>query len=267
MFSIKRRMNFGSPLWWSLDGFSNANVLGAWKFSGRDNENIAKTDLTGRNATLTKNNCGWSSAGYTISIDNRNGDSYSYLNSDIKTNCQSIVMKISSVSRTAALPLSGFGGVGIWLNIPIATQAFWYDNTGQVGISHGNGKNSSTTGDGTLPRTAVQYATTGNYGSGGVVGFTLDGESIYHNGALSSKAVASYVHPVGGDHGEWTAFLCANQLSLVGGAGPKYNPDAGWDSPAKWWFVGSFVIEMLAVYSKKLDQTEHQKIYKQMLFI
>ena len=82
-----------------------------------------------------------------------------------------------------------------------------------------------------------------------------------------SKAIATYVHPTGGDHGEWTMFASAGIPRLVGGVPPQYNDSASWDSAAHWWFVGSFTVAAMVFFDKKLEAADQQKIYKQMLFI
>ena len=261
----------GEPAWWLINGVTNANVIAAYKFKKRNSQSDALKDLTGHGNTLTNNGCSWASgSGFTVSMENRNSVTAHYLdNSTVRSNCNSIVMKIASVSRTFALPLTGGwnGNLAVWLNTPFATQSFWYDNSGSAGITHGNGMNASMREDGTLARTSVQLATTGSYGSGGTIGFTKNGEVLYLNAVASSKAVASYVHPQGGDHGEWTAFWSAGIPRLVGGNPPQYNDSASYNSAAHWIFAGSFSILAMACYNVNLSAYQHQEAYKNMLFI
>ena len=214
IFSVKRRMNVGGPLWWSLDGVSDANVLGAWRFKGRNTKAAAVTDLTKNNRTLDgQGDCSWSqSSGITVSVENRNSVTARYLdNSTIRNNCKSAVLKISGINRLAGTPLTGgWGGISVWLNTPFATQSFWYDNSGKAGIAHGNGR--SVNAGGSLARTAVQVATTGDYGSACTIGFTLDGETLYRDGVASSKAIATYVHPGEGDAEDETTMDAEDEM-------------------------------------------------------
>ena len=260
IFAIKRRMTVGEPLWWSLDGVSNTGVIGAWKFKNRDSSSQALIDISGKGTELTYSGGSgdWSkSNGFTISVDNQSGSVVTkYLdNSTVRSSCKSIVMKIQGVNRSLITPLTGnWGGISVWLNTPFTTQAYNYEYSGSAGIAHGNGEN------GNIARTSVQLATTGSYGADGVIGFTLDGESLYKNGTKSSKAVATY-----SNHGEWTGYFCANYPKLVGGSAPTYNSGASYSSASHWKFGGSFKILALACYSKKLNDADHANLSKRML--
>ena len=61
IFSVKRRMAVGGPLWWSLDGISDANCLAAYTFANRYSEADAKKDLTRKYGDITNSGCPWSS--------------------------------------------------------------------------------------------------------------------------------------------------------------------------------------------------------------
>ena len=265
MYWFSKRKYPGEPPWWLINGIINENVVAAYKFNGRNSVSEALKDLSGHGNTLTNNSCSWSASdGFTVSVANQGSVTAHYLdNSSVRASCKSIVMKIASVSRIGILSLSGgWNGLSVWLSTPFATQGWWYENSGAAGFAHGNGINTDQRPDGTLPRTSVQLATSGNYGSGGTIGFSGTSEAIYLDGTASSKAVATFP-----DHGEWTAYWSADIPRLIGGIPPLYDSGAAYNSAAHWIHNGSFTVQAFAAYNVDLNASQQADAYKNMMYI
>lgn len=243
-WTLKKKPH-GDPLWWSLDGVSDANCLAAYRFNSRNSEAEAKKDLTNKYGDISNSGCSWSS-GNGYYVNNTNYIDQSTLRS---ASIKSIVLKISGVWAGNYMALTGnWGGVSVWLKTPYDIQSFetHFDSTG---VCHGNGSN------GTLGADAVRLMN-GELGAG-IIGLTNSGRGVlYYNGsAVSLHNAASGSYP-------WTRFRAADIPRLAGGASNTTRA-----SGTTVEMNGHFYVRALAAYNKELSAAEQQKIYTQMLFI
>ena len=252
--------------WYTANGaIAESYILGAYNFAGAASDNEALTNLV--NASMYKlvnNGCSRNANGFLINIG-----SNQHLNNDTlqAAGIKSVVLKISSCSASAALPLCKVGsgnGPAVWMRTPFNTQSFTYRQHNRIGVTHENGLSVDyvnppyATGD--KPRSYVRIGST-TY-SDGVIGFSMDsyasGEKLYRNGIEISLANATWT-----DNRPWTGSICIKVPRLIGGYFDKNangsNPDR-WDYLGKHSFAGSFRVENAAFYSKKLSQAEHAAI-------
>jgi len=251
--------------WYTANGaIAESYILGAYNFAGAASDNEALTNLV--NASMYKlvnNGCGRNANGFLINIG-----SNQHLNNDTlqAAGIKSVVLKISSCSASAALPLCKVGssdnGPSVWMRTPFNTQSFTYRQHNRIGVTHQNGLSIDYDGpvSGTLPRNYVRIGST-TYSSG-VIGFSMDGyasgEKLYKDGTEVSLSNAKWT-----DDRVWTGSICMRVPRLIGG---YFDPDANgtntarWDYLGKHSFAGSFRVENAAFYSKKLSQAEHAAI-------
>lgn len=246
----KRTVSSGS-LWYSLDGYSDANVLGAWKFNKRNSESDALKGLT-NGRTLSNSGCAWSS-GNGFYVDGSHYLDHSSLRSS--GNMKSIVMKISGAWGGNYKALTGnWGGISVWLKTPFQWGSFawaYYHS----GVAHGAGTSiDSTSGSANLARENVRLM--GGELGNGVVGFSNTGwGALYKDGSSVSLSNAkdSNGHPW-----TWWQTTTVGIPRLVGGTGAISEGVV---------MNGYFYVSALAIYDVVLSAAQHEKIYKQMLEI
>ena len=258
----KRMLMAARTEFWRLAGISDSDVLGAYSFAGAYSDDNALTNLVNASKyKLVNNGCGRNSLGFLVNIS-----SNQHLNNDSlqSAGIKSVVLKISSCSASAALPLCKVGsgnGPAVWMRTPFNTQSFTYRQHNRIGVTHQNGLSVDyvnppyATGD--LPKSYVRIGST-TY-SDGVIGFSMDGyasgEKLYKDGSEVSLSNAKWT-----DDRPWTGSICIKVPRLIGG---YFDPDANgtnhdrWDYLGKHSFAGSFRVEQAAFFSKKLSATEH----------
>lgn len=274
-FDRKKRFAGGGPNFWMTDTISYSEVLAAYRFKGAASADSALTNLV-KAATykLTNSGCGWSSGnGFNVSIEtwgNTLNNAGHYLdNSSLRSaGIKTMIIKIASANINRALPLTTFGGMSAWLNMPVAYATFAYGDYSQgFGIAHQNGTSSMYNGGSSGLAMDLVRESGANY-SDGVIGINLNNagtETAYKNGTAINLSVAtSATWSKDGDH-RWSGFIAANVPRLIGGfQNSTADPGAHWANVTNHSFVGSYNVLAMACYSRLLSQTEHQNICRLM---
>ena len=177
---------------------------------------------------------------------------------------KSIIMRVTSISTDErnqapgskpvkkALGLTGNCFLNsnrtIWATVPYTIESFYYVNSNTMGVAGPRGNNSAAIN-------GVKACS--NYYTDGVIGFSLDNDTLYRNGqALTmTTAPAWYGHSVTG------YIVYESTVKLVGVGGVDTNDTSAWNSQGHVWWGNSFYIQYYAIYNKSLGAAQHSEIY------
>lgn len=262
--------------WYLADGMNEDQVIAAFKFVNRLNENQAlaqvneKHPYTANAVSLSKTGSpSWSSStGFTIPW-------LSYLdNSTLRTSgCTSLIMRVTDITCPTvtphgvtckkALPLTGncftSKAMTIWASMPLTTDSFYWLNHSYLSTSGPYGSMQDSTTLNNLKSTGVFYTS-------GTIGYSKGDDVLYRNGAVATRTKVTSTM-----NGHAPSGFCAESptnsrytAKLVGGYATLNNSteDGGWSDLDHWSWGSSFKIQYLALYSANLSQTQQNAIYQ-----
>ena len=257
--------------WYLTDGITENNVLAAFKFVHRLNDDQALTQVNEKNLVNGSTPIKLSTSGSPV----RNNDTGYYVpfNSCLDSsalracNISAIVMRISDVSlgsnsrqgyqQHTALPLTGNfisgSNFSIWLSMPYTRAAWYYWATGCLATSGPGG-----TTNGGNPWDPTTLKTSGTQVWNGVIGYTKSGGVTYRNGnSLTMNNLVAL------DGGTPSGFVATQNSKLIGG---NFNLDGNagsWDDLDNWAWGNSFRVQYFAAYTGvDLSATQHTKLYQ-----